>query len=100
MTSGKLFNGCLIVLGIFVAIVFGLGYVFSGSESSTTEKTPSHECQGSVQKDGTIIFANKYTTRSFHIFKGTDKNETYTFYPNDGDVYNKILSGLLHLDTN
>ena len=38
MTSGKLFNGCLIVLGIFVAIVFGLGYAFSGSESSTTEE--------------------------------------------------------------
>lgn len=38
MTSGKLFNGCLIVLGIFVAIVFGLGYAFSSSESSTTEE--------------------------------------------------------------
>ena len=79
MTSGKLFNCCLIVLGIFVAIVFGLGYAFSGSESSTTEKTPSHECQGSVQKDGTIIVANKYTTLSFQFHKGTIRTKLTHF---------------------
>lgn len=208
MTPKKLFNGCLITLGIFVVIVFGLGFAFSGSESSTAEEIPSHKNQGSVQFDGTILVAGKYTIRSgqngigvtlpkfsqqpyfvlhfkeptqvfevqelsevdlnneyryaidgdwkkdagkytfysgnryifrqclvesttdkesidaqirggfpFHVVMenfGKDiteyitcidlcvnqdgKNETYTFYPNDGEVYKKILTGLLHYD--
>ena len=208
MNPKKLFNGCLIALGIFVVIVFGLGFAFSGSESSTAEEITSHKNQGSVQPDGAILVAGKYTIRSgqngigvtlpefsqqpyfvlhfkeptqvfevqelsgadlnneyryalngdrkenggkytfysgnryilrqclvesttnkesidaqirggfpFHVVMenfGKDiteyitsidlcvnqdsKNETYTFYPNDGDVYKKILTGLLHCD--
>lgn len=208
MKPKKMFNGCLIALGIFVVIVFGLGFAFSGSESSTIEVIPSHKNQGSVQSDGTILVASKYTIRSgqngigvtlpkfsqkpyfvlhfkeptqvfevqelsevdlkneyryalngdwkekdgkytfysgnryifrqclvesntnkesidaqirgdfpFHVVMenfGKDiteyitsidlcinqdgKSETYTFYPNDGEVYKKILTGLLHLD--
>lgn len=208
MTPKKLFNGCLITLGIFVVIVFGLGFAFSGSESSTAEEIPSHKNKGSVQSDGTILVAGKYTIRSgqngigvtlpefsqqpyfvlhfkeptqvfevqelsevdlnneyryaidgdwkkdagkytfysgnryifrqclvesitnkelieaqihggfpFHVVMenfGKDiteyitsidlcvnqdgKNETYTFYTNDGEVYKKILTGLLHFD--
>ena len=195
-------------MGIFVVIVFGLGFAFSGSESSTAEEITSHKNQGSVQPDGTILVAGKYTIRSgqngivvtlpefsqqpffvlhfkeptqvfevqelsgadlsneyryaldgdwkkddgkytfysgnryifrqclvesttnkesidaqircgfpFHVVMenfGKDiteyitcidlcvnqdgKNETYTFYPNDGEVYKKILTGLLHFD--
>lgn len=206
MKPKNMFNGCLIALGIFVVIVFGLGFAFSGSESSTIEAIPSHKNQGSVQSDGTILVASKYTIHSgkngigvtlpkfsqkpyfvlhfkeptqvfevqelsevdlkneyryalngdwkekdgkytfysgnryifrqclvesttnkesidaqirggfpFHVVMenfGKDiteyitsidlcvnqdsKNETYTFYPNDGEVYKKILTGLLH----
>lgn len=208
MKPKNMFNGCLIALGIFVVIVFGLGFAFSGSESSTIEVIPSHKNQGSVQSDGTILVASKYTIRSgqngigvtlpkfsqkpyfvlhfkeptqvfevqelsevdlkneyryalngdwkekdgkytfysgnryifrqclvesntnkesidaqirggfpFHVVMEnfgkyiTDcitsidlcinqdgKSETYTFYPNDGEVYKKILTGLLHFD--
>lgn len=64
MTPKKLFNGCLIAVGIFVAIVFGLGFVFSSSESTTAEEIPAHKSQCSVQSDGTILVADKYSIRS------------------------------------
>lgn len=64
MTPKKLFNGCLMTLGIFVIIVFGLGFVFSDSESATSDIAPTHKIQGFVQSDGTILVANKYIIRS------------------------------------
>ncbi len=60
MTPKKLFNGCLLALGIFIAILV-LGYAFSSNETTTTEEIPAHQCQGIVQADGSILVSNKYS---------------------------------------
>lgn len=209
MTPKKLFNGCLISLGIFVVFVFAMGFLFSSDDTTASvEETPKHECPATIQKDGSLLIADKYTVYAgpnkigvilpimsqppyfvlhfkeptqvfetqelngadlnteyryalvgdmkeengkyiyysgnrfisrqclvesitnkeaidgqirggypFHIVMGNfakditeyikcinlcinqnGKNETYTFYPNDGEPYNKILSGLIHQD--
>lgn len=64
MTPKKLFNGCLITLGIFVIVVIGLGIAFSVCEPTTTDEIPTHKCLGVVQSDGTILVENKYILRS------------------------------------
>lgn len=64
MTPKKLFKGCLITLGIFVVIVFGLGIAFSSSDSTSVEEVPTHQCPGVVQSDETILVAGKYTLRT------------------------------------